>query len=170
MKNSLFLASILAVLLGACSFAQGSRSEFSTEDQMFAVMMIPHHEQAIELSDLALLSSADPVIKALAAEIRAAQAPEIAQLKSWGLSDTGSQMGHVMDGMLSDDEMQKLAAVKGSEFDRLFLEGMIKHHQGAIEMAGMVLESKNAVAATLGRSIVETQAAEIEKMRLLLKR
>lgn len=75
-----------------------------------------------------------------------------------------------MDGMLSDDEMQKLAAVKGSEFDRLFLEGMIKHHQGAIEMAGMVLESKNAVAATLGRSIVETQAAEIEKMRLLLKR
>ena len=137
---------------------------------MFAAMMIPHHEQAIELSDLALLNSADPEIKALAADIRAAQAPEIAQLKSWGLSDAGSHPGHVMDGMLSDDEMQKLSAAKGSGFDRLFLEAMIKHHQGAIEMAEMVLESKNAVAATLGRSIVETQAAEIEKMRLLLKR
>ena len=66
--------------------------------------------------------------------------------------------------------MQKLSAAKGSGFDRLFLEAMIKHHQGAREMAEMVLESKNAVAATLGRSIVETQAAEIEKMRLLLKR
>ena len=137
---------------------------------MFAAMMIPHHEQAIELSDLALLNSTDPEIKALAADIRAALAPEIAQLKSWGLSDAGSHPGHVMDGMLSDDEMQKLSAAKGSGFDRLFLEAMIKHHQGAREMAEMVLESKNAVAATLGRSIVETQAAEIEKMRLLLKR
>lgn len=170
MKNYFFLVPILAVLLGGCSFAQGPRSEFSTEDQKFAAMMIPHHEQAIELSEIALLNSANPAIKALAADIRAAQAPEIAQLKSWGLSDAGYHPGHVMDGMLSDDEMQKLSAAKGSGFNRLFLEGMIKHHQGAIEMAEMVLESKNAVAATLGRSIVETQAAEIEKMRLLLKR
>ncbi len=170
MKNLSLPVLSLAVLLGACSIAQQTNSDFSAEDQMFAAMMIPHHKQAIELSDLALLISANPEIKALATEIRAAQAPEIVQMQGWGASDAGSHVGHVMSGMVSDDDMKKLAAATGSEFDRLFLEGMINHHQGAIVMAEMVLESRNAVAAALGKSIVESQALEIEKMRKLLQR
>ena len=138
---------------------------------MFAAMMIPHHEQAIQMSELALLNSTDPQILALAREIKAAQGPEIEQMKSWGSSMMGSHAGHMMDeGMLSDDEMAQLKDAKGAEFDRLFLEGMIKHHQGAIEMADMIMDSANEEAALLGKNIVESQSAEIERMRQLLSR
>jgi uncharacterized protein (DUF305 family) len=75
-----------------------------------------------------------------------------------------------MDGMLSDSEMEELTKATGSEFDRLFLEGMIKHHEGAIEMAQMVLDSDNAEAAKLGKEIVRTQQAEINQMQDLLNR
>ena len=138
---------------------------------MFAAMMIPHHEQAIQMSELALLNSNEPEILALANEIKAAQGPEIEQMKSWGSSMMGSHAGHMMDeGMLSDDEMAQLKDTKGAEFDRLFLEGMIKHHQGAIEMADMIIDSANEEAALLGKNIVESQSAEIERMRQLLSR
>ena len=138
---------------------------------MFAAMMIPHHEQAIQMSELALLNSNEPEILALANEIKAAQGPEIEQMKSWGSSMMGSHAGHMMDeGMLSDDEMAQLKDIKGAEFDRLFLEGMIKHHQGAIEMADMIIDSANDEAALLGKNIVESQSAEIERMRQLLSR
>ncbi|MBU6254068.1 MAG: DUF305 domain-containing protein [Acidobacteria bacterium] len=162
---------ILAALLTACATQESSNSSFSADDQMFAAMMIPHHEQAIQMSELALLNSTDPEILALASEIKAAQAPEIEQMKNWGSSMMGSHAGHMMDeGMLSDDEMAQLKDAKGAEFDRLFLEGMIKHHQGAIEMADMIIDSANDEAALLGKNIVESQSAEIERMRLLLSR
>ena len=133
---------------------------------MFAEMMIPHHQQAIEMSDLALKNSTNPEVLALAQEIKDAQAPEIEQMKSWGASSM-AHMGHMMDGMLSDEEMSALAA-SGSEFDRLFLEGMIKHHEGAIEMAEMVIDSKNAEVAALANAIIEAQRAEIATMKELL--
>lgn len=134
---------------------------------MFAEMMIPHHQQAIEMSDLALKNSTNPEILALAQEIKDAQAPEIEQMKSWGASSM-AHMGHTMDGMLSDEEMSELAAARGGEFDRLFLEGMIKHHEGAIDMAEMVIDSKNAEVAALANSIIEAQRAEIATMKELL--
>jgi uncharacterized protein (DUF305 family) len=73
-----------------------------------------------------------------------------------------------MSGMLSDSEMEKLAAAKGAEFDRLFLEGMIKHHEGAIDMAKEVVDSKNQSVMRLAEWIVNAQALEIETMRTLL--
>jgi uncharacterized protein (DUF305 family) len=82
----------------------------------------------------------------------------------------GSHAGHMMDGMLSDEELEELSRASGPDFDRLFLEGMIKHHEGAIEMAEMILESNNAEAASLARNILETQKAEIETMKKLLAR
>ncbi len=168
MKKLLGLLMIL--LLTACATSESSKSEFSANDIMFAQMRIPHHEQAIEMSELALKNSQDPEVLALAEEIRAAQAPEIEEMKSWGDSHMGSHAGHMMDGMLSDEEMEALERAKGSEFDRLFLEGMIKHHQGAIEMADMIVDSQSPRASTLGKAIVETQQAEIEKMKELLGR
>jgi uncharacterized protein (DUF305 family) len=63
-----------------------------------------------------------------------------------------------------------LKEARGAEFDRLFLEGMIKHHQGAIQMADMIIDSANEEAALLGKNIVESQSAEIERMRQLLTR
>jgi len=162
---------ILAALLSGCATGDSSKTSFSADDQMFAAMMIPHHKQAIQMSELALLNSTDPEILALANEIKAAQGPEIEQMKSWGSSMMGSHAGHMMDeGMLTDDEIEQLKSARGAEFNRLFLEGMIKHHQGAIQMAEMIIDSANDEASQLGKNIVESQSAEIERMRQLLSR
>ena len=162
---------ILAVLLTGCATGDSSNTSFSADDQMFAAMMIPHHEQAIQMSELALLNTTNPEILALATEIKAAQGPEIEQMKSWGSSKMGSHAGHMMDeGMLTDDEMAQLKEARGAEFDRLFLEGMIKHHQGAIQMADMIIDSVNEEEALLGKNIVDSQSAEIDRMRQLLTR
>jgi uncharacterized protein (DUF305 family) len=136
--------------------------------------MIPHHEQAIEMSDLALANSQDSDVLALATQIKNAQAPEIEQMKSWGGSHMGSHMesheGHMMDGMLTDAEMRTLSSTEGKDFDRLFLEGMIKHHEGAIDMAEMAIDSKNQEVSSLANAIITAQRAEIERMRELLSR
>ena len=71
--------------------------------------------------------------------------------------------------MLSDEEISALASARGNEFDKLFLEGMIQHHEGAIDMAEMVIDSKNTEVAALAKAIIEAQRKEIELMRALLK-
>ena len=160
----------MALLVTGCSSQTDRASEYSANDQMFAAMMVPHHEQAIEMSDLALTKSSNDEILALAQEIKDAQTPEIDQMKSWGGSMMGSHAGHMMDGMLSDDEMTELRDATGADFDRLFLIGMIKHHEGAIDMAQMVVGSENAEVASLANSIITAQRAEIERMKVLLGR
>lgn len=135
---------------------------------MFAEMMIPHHEQAIVMSDIALTNTTNPEILKLAQEIKDAQAPEIAQMKSWDGVDASTHMGHTMMGMLEEQEIANLRAATGKEFDRLFLEGMIKHHEGAIDMAEMIDDSKNSEVAELGKAIIATQTAEIKYMQSLL--
>ncbi len=142
--------------------------DFSAEDVMFAEMMIPHHEQAIVMSDIALSNTTNPQVLELANQIKDAQAPEIEIMKSWPGVDSMAHMGHMMDGMLSDSEIEALRAATGAEFDRLFLEGMIKHHEGAIEMAADVIDSKSAEVAELAKAIIVAQEAEIARMRELL--
>jgi len=152
--------------------------EFSPSDIMFAMMMIPHHQQAIDMSDLALERSTNADVRALAQQIRDAQAPEIEQMEEWldaagAGSSMGGNMGDMgmgMGGMLSDDEMAALEDATGSEFDRLFLEGMIEHHEGAIQMTRMIRNSGNPEVKALGEAIVESQTAEIERMEQLLGR
>ena len=75
----------------------------------------------------------------------------------------------MMDGMLSEEEIQKLRDSEGAAFDRLFLEGMIKHHQGAVKMAQKVLDSTNAEVAALAAAIIEAQEKEIAFMQELIK-
>ena len=114
---------ILSVLLSGCATADSSNTSFSADDQMFAAMMIPHHEQAIQMSELALLNSTDPEILALASEIKAAQGPEIEQMKNWGSSMMGSHAGHMMDeGMLTDDEMAQLKGLVERNLIAYFLK------------------------------------------------
>ena len=145
---------VLATLLALMGCSANSDSGYSSQDIMFAEMMIPHHQQAIEMSDLALQNSKNPEVLAIAQQIKDAQTPEIEEMKSWGAS-SDAHMGHMMDGMLSDDEMADLRMASGPEFDRLFLEGMIKHHEGAIDMAEMVIDSKKADVAALAKAIIE---------------
>ncbi len=164
-----FAIGILMFFLAGCATGGENTKDYSSNDLMFAAMMVPHHEQAIVMSDLALKNSSNPEVIMLATEIKNAQAPEIEQMKSWGDLEMGSHAGHGMSGMLSDRELQELESATGADFDRLFLEGMIKHHEGAIEMAVMVTDSQNQEVSALAKQIIKAQKAEIELMKELLK-
>lgn len=148
---------------------------FDQMDIMFAEMMIPHHSQAVTMSDYALSNTTNPEILSLAEKIKAAQAPEISQMEGWltasGIDpasvDLGAHAMH-MDGMLSDAQLAELEAATGADFDKLYLTYMIQHHEGAITMAQMVLNSANPEAKKLGDDITSTQQQEIDYMKQLL--
>lgn len=150
--------------------------EFGAADLMFAQMMIPHHQQAVDMSDLALERSTDADVRELAQQIRDAQAPEIEQMQGWldaagagtSMGHSASDMGMGMGGMLGDDEMTALEDATGAEFDRVWLEGMIRHHEGAIQMTHMIEDSANPEVKALAEAIVTSQTAEIERMQGLL--
>jgi len=148
-----------------------SDSGFSGIDVMFAQMMIPHHQQAVDMGTLAERLAFSPEVKALAAQIKAEQAPEISQMQGW-LTDAGASldMGHEMGmgGMLSESAMALLENAKGAAFDKLFLKGMIAHHQGAITMAKMVSNSTNAEVKALSEAITSSQTEQIDYMKSLL--
>ena len=150
------------------------KSDADPDDVMFSTMMIPHHEQAVEMSTLAETRSTNKDLLALAAQIKAAQAPEIelmqSWLKEWDVSDMGGMHDHMnMGGMLNGAQMVELENAKGAEFDKLFLTGMIAHHEGAIDMANDVMKNgSDDRVIELAKSIVESQTAEIELMKDLL--
>ena len=140
--------------------------------------MIPHHEQAIELSKLVPDRSTNPDLVALASQIASVQQPEInimnVFLVQWnenpeaGIYPGDGHAGHgqTMQGMVDDATMAKLESLKGVEFDRLWLQSMISHHQGAIEMAkAEIANGKNIDAIAMATTIVKTQQAEIEQMK-----
>lgn len=185
-----------ALLLGACgssdmgSMDMGSSdsssmdmgysipesADFNDADVMFAQMMIPHHEQAIEMSDIALdpNTGASAAVIALATQIKGAQDPEISQMKNllttWGMPMEMGLMDHSsgMDGMLSLEDMDSLGQLKGAEFDKAWAKGMIAHHEGAIAMANDVLANgKNSEILALANAVVSGQSTEIETLKPL---
>ena len=134
-------------------------ADFNDADVMFAQMMIPHHQQAIEMAELAESKSSNQQVLSLAADIKAAQQPEIETMQGWlaewGVSSDDMDMGEMEHGggMMSDEDMAALESASGAEAAPLFLEQMIAHHQGAIEMAETELANgKNADALALARS------------------
>lgn len=145
-------------------------------DVMFAQMMIPHHQQAIEMSDILLAKDGiDPKITDLAQQIKAEQGPEIAQmsgwLAGWGQNPSPSMgMDHDMGGgMMNQADMDALEQATGTEAAKLFLTGMVKHHQGAITMAQQqVANGQNPEAVALAKRIITDQQAEITTMNQLL--
>ncbi|WP_241974639.1 DUF305 domain-containing protein [Cryobacterium mannosilyticum] len=160
---------------GQSSTADASAATFSTADIEFAQMMIPHHEQAVEMSEGMLAKhGVDPRVTKLATTIKAAQAPEIVRLKSWltdwnATADSMSGMDHSNDGMMSDADMMTLDNADGADADRIFLEQMVMHHEGAIAMARTELDKgTNADARELASAIVSSQTEEIAVMTSLL--
>jgi uncharacterized protein (DUF305 family) len=145
-------------------------------DVMFAQGMIPHHQQAVAMSDMILAKDdIDPKVTDLATQIKAAQAPEIAQmsgwLAGWGQNPSPSMgMDHDMGGgMMSQADMDALDQATGKEAARLFLTGMITHHKGAITMAQHeVANGQNPEAVALAQKIITDQQAEITSMTQLL--
>ncbi|KOG35134.1 MULTISPECIES: DUF305 domain-containing protein [Streptomyces] len=156
----------------------GAPGAFNDADVMFAQMMIPHHEQALEMAELADGRAEDPEVKRLVAAVKGAQDPEIAKmrawLKGWGKPESaghGSGSGHGMSGMMSEQDMKDLAAVKGKAFDRKFAELMIAHHEGAVAMAeDERKDGGNTAAKALADDVVRTQSEEIAALRKILDR
>jgi uncharacterized protein (DUF305 family) len=146
--------------------------KLSGQDAMFLQMMIPHHQQAVVISDYALTNSSNADVLKLANQVKAAQQPEITQMEKW-LNDSGlgTDPGHSMDGMggmLTQDQLSMLAKSKGAAFDRLFLSGMIDHHKGAVAMVSMISNSNNSQIKEFGNQIRISQSAEIELVSNLL--
>jgi uncharacterized protein (DUF305 family) len=191
-KTGAFLAIIAALVLVIAFISFGSgrgghdgkhdmgmhggdekNSSMNGSDQMFLQMMIPHHEQAIEMSDLALAISKNSEVLKLAQQIKAAQSAEIVSMKSWlqdaGMSeDMGHEMDHGMGGMMTAEELASLKSATGKEFDRQFLTSMIAHHEGALHMVMMIKDSEDSNLRTLYQNIVKTQTEEIEWMKRVL--
>ncbi|MGI9227148.1 MAG: DUF305 domain-containing protein [Candidatus Nanopelagicaceae bacterium] len=145
----------------------------SGSDQMFLQMMIPHHEQAVEMSELAIAKSNNAEILKLATQIKDAQSAEIILMKSW-LKDAqmsehmGHDMDHGMAGMMSPEEMASLKGATGKEFDNSFLTSMIAHHEGALHMIMMISDSNDPNLQRLYTNIAKTQSEEITLMKKLL--
>jgi len=142
-------------------------------DVAFATYMIPHHAQAVAMAEMVPSRSGSQEVKNLAAQIQAAQAPEITQLsgflEAWGEPvppASGMQHG---DGMMTMEEMGRLETATGAAFDRMWVEMMVEHHDGAIAMARTQLtEGSDAEAKRLAQAIVDGQSKEIATMRSLL--
>jgi uncharacterized protein (DUF305 family) len=159
---------------------------FDDADVTFAQGMIPHHEQALEMSRLADGRASDAEIKTLAAGIEKAQDPEIRTMKSWlkawGRPETADEMPGMhhgsdgmdhsgMSGMMSADDMKELQAAKGTEFDRMFARMMIEHHEGAVAMARAEQKNgRNTTAKRLAADVVKNQSAEVDRFEKILDR
>src|SRR6476620_4352434 len=157
----------------APSTAPATAADHNAADATFAQMMIPHHAQAVDMSDMMLKKKDIPAsVTALATKIKAAQGPEIETMTGWLTSwnePATMPSGHSMDGMMTDADMKKLDAAQSTEAAKLFLKQMIAHHEGAIMMAKTEnTAGKNADAVQLSKDIVNAQEAEIQEMQKLL--
>ncbi|GGM42590.1 DUF305 domain-containing protein [Dactylosporangium sucinum] len=168
----------------AATASGATAGSFNGIDVRFATDMIPHHRQALEMAKLAEARAATPAVKDLAGRISKAQEPEIATMSGWltawgepvpspGGMDHGMDHGDTMGGMpgmMSQQEMQQLAKATGTGFDKMFLTMMIKHHEGAVEMAkAEQAQGADPAAKKLAGDIAAGQTAEIAEMRRLLE-
>ncbi|MEV8123475.1 DUF305 domain-containing protein [Streptomyces sp. NPDC085944] len=146
----------------------------NSADVSYARMMILHHAQALEMTELAPTQAESGRVKKLAERISAAQGPEIRAMEGW-LATHGEKVagaGHdhsAMPGMATEAQLKKLRAARGKAFDQLFLTLMITHHEGAISMATDVKsEGNNVLVEEMADDVVAQQTSEITRMRAML--
>lgn len=163
----------------SASTSSSVSTEFNDADVMFVQMMMPHHEQAVAMSDTLLKKSGvNPEVTALAEEIKAAQQPEIDTMKSWltawGQDEMADGMGGMDhgggdDGMATAAELEEFEKADGTTGQRMYLEMMTAHHKGAIAMAQTeISDGENPEAIEMAKEIVATQQQEITVMADLL--
>jgi uncharacterized protein (DUF305 family) len=158
-----------------------SRVRFTSADVEFMQGMISHHAQAIEMTELLATRTGRPEMRKLAQRIDISQADEIRMMQEWLMvrgQIAPEQHAHhreamVMPGMLTPEQMTRLAAATGPEFDRLFLEGMIAHHQGALSMIEALMKQPGAAQESeifgFVSDVESDQSAEIERMSAMLR-
>lgn len=160
---------------GASTASSTVSTAYNDQDIAFAQMMVPHHQQALDMAKLAAEKATDQGVKDLASRVQGAQDPEIQKLntllESWGVRgmssmDHSSMSGH---GMMTEDRMAQLEQATGAGFDRLWLQMMIEHHEGAVTMAKAEVEQgTNPDAKALAQQVVDAQVAEITEMQGML--
>jgi len=168
--------------LDAAEATEIAKTAYSPADVQFMQDMIPHHHQAIEMSVLVAERTNNPDVIDAAGRIQSSQGDEIEFMQQW-LAERGEDApdptahhhmhtSHTMAGMASPEQMAELAASSGTDFDRLFLELMIRHHDGAVKMVEELMEQPGAaydpVLFEFTSDITNDQAAEIERMNGLL--
>lgn len=181
----------LALTLSACGSgdstsdqtSQSASVDHNDADVAFASDMLQHHAQALTMVDLTQGRPLDPAVQQLADDIRAAQAPEIETMTGWlgdwdeTVPDTSGSMGSMggmemdssMPGMMSADEMTSLDNASDAGFQTMWLEMMLAHHEGAVEMAKTEqADGQYQPAIDLAGSIVSSQSKEIATMKGLL--
>ncbi|ALU40864.1 hypothetical protein AS188_15175 [Kocuria flava] len=166
------------------SSAQEISEEHNDADVMFAQMMIPHHQQAVQMSEMLLAKDGIPAdVREFAQGVIDAQGPEIermnAMLTAWGQEPTSESggmegmdhgSGSGMSGMMTEEDMQQLEDAQGTEAARLYLEQMTAHHRGAVDMAKEeVANGTNPQAVALAQKVIEDQEAEIQEMETMLQ-
>jgi uncharacterized protein (DUF305 family) len=163
---------------GTTPVADGT-ADANDADVVFAQSMIPHHEQAVEMAQIALdpTVGAGPQVVDLATRIQQAQDPEIEQMTSWltmwgepmEMDMSGGSEMSPMEGTMSAEEIDALGMARGAAFDEMWMEMMIAHHEGAISMAETVqTEGSNPDVRSLADQIIAAQRAEIDEMNALL--
>ena len=185
------LVAVVGVLLAGCGDddsddggagtaieTSATEAEFNDADVEFAQGMTPHHAQAVEMAQTVPDQGVSAELIALADAIEGAQQPEIdqiaAMLERWREDVPSTDMGEhgsmEMEGMMSAEDMDALAAMSGPEFEQMFLTMMIEHHEGAIAMAETELaEGQDAEAQELAQTIIDAQQAEITQMEQMLQ-
>ncbi len=178
---------VLGLTLSGCGDGgtdePSSAKPYDEADVAFATDMLPHHAQALSMIDLTVGRRLEPEVMQLIEDIRSAQTPEIETmagwLEGWGKKVPETGRGHSMEGMdehtmdmpgmMSDQEMADLKSATGTAFQRMFLQMMIRHHEGAVAMARVEqTDGKFPAAVSLARSIEKGQRSEINTMERLL--
>jgi len=169
-------------VLSSDSAAALPQPRFSEADVTFMQGMIHHHSQAIDMVELLYQRTASDDMRKLARRIEVSQNDELGMMRRWlearGQDVPGPHAHHMpgaplMPGMLTPEDMAKLAAAKGAEFDRLFLEGMIKHHSGALTMVADLFAAPGAAQGSeifaFASDVDADQRMEIDRMSAMLK-
>ncbi|MET8678867.1 DUF305 domain-containing protein [Streptomyces sp. NPDC004647] len=158
--------------------ASAERGGHNAADVSFAQGMIPHHRQAVEMAEIAETRADSPAVRTLAEEIKKAQDPEIRTMSGW-LASWGEQTpsegaggghaGHSMSGMMTPEEMDRMEKASGKAFETAFLRMMVKHHEGAVQMAATEKsEGSYQPAKDTAEDIITSQTAEITEINRLL--
>ncbi|WP_432194396.1 DUF305 domain-containing protein [Streptomyces sp. bgisy027] len=166
----------------ASSSSTASADAHNAQDVTFAQGMIPHHQQALQMAEMAADRASSAEVKDLAERIRKAQDPEIKTMSGWlrawgedvpsaapGTGHAGHSGGSGMAGMMDAKDMDELMKASGKAFDTLFLTLMVEHHEGAVKMAETEKgEGRHGPSTELADAVVTAQTAEIQEMNKLL--
>lgn len=148
-----------------------AKDEPNDTDFRYVRMMIKHHRQALEMTSLVPQRGANPTLKSFASRIADTQGPDIKSMEAW-LTKNGGGPAHdsheQMRGMASPEQLAALRAASGPEFDKLFLQLMTAHHEGAVVMATDVLQTGSDVfVEEMAQDVVVSQQKEIGQMRAM---